>query len=136
MYSTHYPSALVRNDQGLLTKSDPGRDDSVHPIWHAPNAGRTFSAAYYGCRPWEVRSLHAFGVDDAAPGALALRQILFFVWVTFVEHKLVILGERRGIIPARPVSTTISERCPSDRVMGLQLRCTTRRNSRRKSEPD
>jgi len=35
-------------------------------------------------------------VDDAAPRGLALRQILFFVWATFAEHKLVILGERRS----------------------------------------
>jgi hypothetical protein len=48
-----------------------------------------------------VRSLHAFGVDDSAPHALALRQILFFVWVTFAEHKWVILGERRGSMAAR-----------------------------------
>jgi hypothetical protein len=37
-------------------------------------------------------------VDDTAPRALALRQILFFVWVIFAEHKWVILGERRSSV--------------------------------------
>jgi hypothetical protein len=40
--------------------------------------------------------LHAFGVDDVACAFLALRQIVFFVWVILNEHKWVILGERRG----------------------------------------
>ena len=42
-----------------------------------------------------MRGLHAFGVDDNADHALALRQILFFVWVTFAEHKWIILAEPR-----------------------------------------
>ena len=42
-----------------------------------------------------MRGFHAFGVDDNADNALALRQILFFVWVTFAEHKWIILDERR-----------------------------------------
>ena len=42
-----------------------------------------------------MRGLHAFGVDDDTVHTLALRQILFLVWVTFAEHKWVILGERR-----------------------------------------
>jgi hypothetical protein len=43
-----------------------------------------------------MRGLHAFGVDDDAGHTLALRQIPFLTWVTFGEHKWVILGERRG----------------------------------------
>jgi hypothetical protein len=79
-------------------------------IWRAPNAKRGFSAGCYRRHPWEVRSLHAFGVDDSAAHALALRQILFFVWVTFAEHKWVILGERRGrprIFQCSPYSEAI-----------------------------
>ena len=44
-----------------------------------------------------MRGLHAFGVDDDTVHTLALRQILFLVWVTFAEHKWVILGERRRV---------------------------------------
>src|SRR6266852_4137036 len=39
---------------------------------------------------------HACGVDDIASEILALRQIVFFVWVTLNEHKWVISRERRG----------------------------------------
>jgi len=35
-------------------------------------------------------------VDDIASEILALRQIVFFVWVTLNEHKWVISRERRG----------------------------------------
>ena len=82
----------MRNDQGLLTKSDRRRDDRKH--WLGANQMRDgrFQAACYRRRPWKVRSLHAFGADDTAPRALALRQILFFERVTFAEHKLAILG--------------------------------------------
>jgi hypothetical protein len=76
-------------------------------IWRAPNAKRGFSAGCYRRHPWEVRSLHAFGVDDSAAHALALRQILFFVWVTFAEHKWVILGERRGFASIRELPAHI-----------------------------
>ena len=49
--------------------------------------------------------LHAFGVDDVACAFLALRQIVFFVWVILNEHKWVILGECRGWMPMlRPFS--------------------------------
>jgi len=43
-----------------------------------------------------MRALHAFGVDDDVCQRFALRQILFWVWVTFDEHKWVILAERRS----------------------------------------
>jgi len=36
-------------------------------------------------------------VDDIASEILALRQIVFFVWVTLNEHKWVISRERRGM---------------------------------------
>ena len=35
-------------------------------------------------------------MDDIASEILALRQIVFFVWVTLNEHKWVISRERRG----------------------------------------
>jgi len=38
-------------------------------------------------------------VDDIASEILALRQIVFFVWVTLNEHKWVISRERRGGSP-------------------------------------
>ena len=38
-------------------------------------------------------------MDDIACPILALRQILFFVWVTLSERKWVILAERRGASP-------------------------------------
>ena len=56
----------------------------------------------------DVSGLHAFGADDGksprTPSAwmislapfLALRQIVFFVWVSLSEQKWVILAERRG----------------------------------------
>jgi len=90
----------------------------------APNAGLTISAACYRRRPWEVRSLHAFGVDDAAPRGLALRQILFFVWATFAEHKLVILGERRSKAEGRILLRAFSPQVSGTRAVkfsGLNL---------------
>jgi len=56
-----------------------------------------------------LSALRAFGADDGeshrTPSAwmislaafLALRQIVFFVWVSPSEHKWVILAERRGV---------------------------------------
>jgi len=42
-----------------------------------------------------MRGLHAFGVDDNADTRLHCAKYLFLVWVTFAEHKWVILAERR-----------------------------------------
>src|SRR6516164_8517537 len=63
-----------------------------------------------------MRGLHAFGVDDNADNALALRQILFFVWVTFAEHKWIILAERRRprVMELMPGALSLEE---SDRLV-------------------
>jgi hypothetical protein len=78
--------------------------------------------AGWPCRPWRsivspahavssrnLSRLRAFGTEDGksprTPSAwmmslappLALRQIVFFVWVSLSEQKWVILAERRGV---------------------------------------
>jgi putative transposase len=70
-----------------------------------------------GLARWEAKTLHAFGVDEIACPVLALRQILFFVWITLNEHKWVNSRERRGdagpcayvhpIPPKHPVASVI-----------------------------
>src|SRR3990172_6226856 len=82
--------------------------------------------AGWPCRPWRsivspahavsscnLSPLRAFGADDGksprTPSAwmmslgspLALRQIVFLVWVSLSEQKWVILAERRGQFPAK-----------------------------------
>ena len=91
-------SALARNYQGLLTKSDPRQGRHKHLFYRfcrAPNPPWRFHPSGPANHLLGMRGLHAFGVDDNAAHTLALRQILFFVWVSFAEQKWVILGERR-----------------------------------------
>ena len=51
----------------------------------------TTAASGVGLARWEAKTLHAFGVDEIVSLVLALRQILFFEWVTLNEHKWSIL---------------------------------------------
>jgi hypothetical protein len=46
-------------------------------------------------------------VDDIAGSLLALRQIVFLVWVILTEHKWVTLAERRGIGFHQPVANNL-----------------------------
>jgi hypothetical protein len=73
----------------------------------APVGGRFFRR-HLAASSCDVSGLRAFGADDGksrrTPSAwmislapsLALRQIVFFVWVSLTEHKWVALAERRG----------------------------------------
>jgi len=73
-----------------------------------PAPVRLFVLVGTGMSSRAMSTLHAFGADDGTPNrtpsawmisaacSLALRQIVFFVWVTLSEHKWVILAERRG----------------------------------------
>jgi hypothetical protein len=41
---------------------------------------------------------------------LALRQIVFFVWVSLSEQKWVILAERRGEVPPREIDQALDRK--------------------------
>src|ERR1039457_4172126 len=72
-----------------------------------PSVGRFAGTRSLSC---DLSALRAFGADDGkAPrtplawmislvSLLALRQIVFLVWVSLTEQKWVILGERRSIL--------------------------------------
>jgi len=127
-------SALARNDHTLLARSDPAprigesrfaTSKRGSCCGHAmcepalPAPVRLFVLVGTGMSSRAMSTLHAFGADDGTPNrtpsawmisaacSLALRQIVFFVWVTLSEHKWVILAERRG-----PGKLKITVTCP------------------------
>ena len=108
------PSALPRNDPGLLAKNDPSTflattpyNPSRQALPHIWRAARTPGQAGRASREHESVSfgsiaplfalrqdLHAFGVDDVESLFCFLFQILFnlvfSVWVTLFKHRRVI----------------------------------------------
>src|ERR1700686_5215660 len=81
-----------------------------------------FVSPTHAVSSFDLRALRAFGADDGkSPGtpsawmismapSLALRQGVFFVWVSLSEQKWVILAERRG--RALPLAALVAHGVP------------------------
>src|SRR5690349_8167700 len=118
------PSALARNFHTLLAKSDPPprRLDVALAASKSAFLPRSKSRASQGCRSptldrfvgaggsfpeTECVTLPSGADDGKLPRtrmislllSLALRQIVFFVWVSLSEQKWITFAERRGPAP-------------------------------------